>query len=166
MSSSNCCFLTHIQVSQKTSKVVWYSHIFKNFPVCCDLQSQRKYQEVIWAGHIHCFQSPAFIDLAVLGSDVCAFKCDVTSFILRRGCSWWTHLATSTHFQFSISSRLSSAGCQRKWLMLSTATSLWAKQKPIEGAEMQRDQVVGSSICLDGTAVEYVEACERQVLCE
>lgn len=48
--------------------------------------------------------------------------------------------------------------------MLFTATS-WTKQKPIEGAEMQMDQVVGSIICLDGTAVEYVGACERQVLC-
>lgn len=27
------------------------------------------------------------------------------------------------------------------------------------------DQVVGSSSCLNGTAVEYMEACERQVLC-
>ena len=32
MSSYNCCFLTHIQVSQETGKVVWYSHLFKNFP--------------------------------------------------------------------------------------------------------------------------------------
>ena len=32
MSISNCCFLTYIQVSQETNKVVWYSHIFKNFP--------------------------------------------------------------------------------------------------------------------------------------
>ena len=31
MSSSNCFFLTWIQVSQETSKVIWYSHIFKNF---------------------------------------------------------------------------------------------------------------------------------------
>ena len=29
---SDCCFLTHIQVSQETSKVVWYSHFFKTFP--------------------------------------------------------------------------------------------------------------------------------------
>ena len=28
----NCCFLTHIQVSQEIGKVVWYSHIFKSFP--------------------------------------------------------------------------------------------------------------------------------------
>src|SRR5574341_1468139 len=32
MSSSNCCFLTCIQVSQKAHQVVWYSHLFQNFP--------------------------------------------------------------------------------------------------------------------------------------
>ena len=32
MSSTNCCFLTCIQISQETGKVVWYSHLFKNFP--------------------------------------------------------------------------------------------------------------------------------------
>ena len=29
---SNCYFLTCIQVSQETGKMVWYSHLFKNFP--------------------------------------------------------------------------------------------------------------------------------------
>ena len=32
MSSSNCCFLTCIQVAQEADKVVWYYHLFKNFP--------------------------------------------------------------------------------------------------------------------------------------
>ena len=32
MSSSNSCFLTCIQVSQEAGKVVWYYHLFKNFP--------------------------------------------------------------------------------------------------------------------------------------
>ena len=32
MSSSNCCFLACVQISQEASKVVWYSHLFKNFP--------------------------------------------------------------------------------------------------------------------------------------
>ena len=31
MSSSNCCFLTCIQISQEAGQVVWYSHFFKNF---------------------------------------------------------------------------------------------------------------------------------------
>ena len=32
MSSSNCCFLTCIQFSQEAGEVIWYSHLFKNFP--------------------------------------------------------------------------------------------------------------------------------------
>ena len=32
MSSSNCCFLTCIQVSQEVGQMVWYSHLFQNFP--------------------------------------------------------------------------------------------------------------------------------------
>ena len=30
MSSSNCCFLTCIQISQEAGKVVWYCHLFQN----------------------------------------------------------------------------------------------------------------------------------------
>ena len=32
MSSSNCCFLTCIQISQEAVQVDWYSHLLKNFP--------------------------------------------------------------------------------------------------------------------------------------
>ena len=32
MSTSNCCFLTCIQVSQEAGQVVWYSHLLKNSP--------------------------------------------------------------------------------------------------------------------------------------
>ena len=32
MFSSNCCFLTCIQTSQEAGQVVWYSHLFQNFP--------------------------------------------------------------------------------------------------------------------------------------
>ena len=31
MSSSNCCFLTCIQISLEAGQVVWYSHLLKNF---------------------------------------------------------------------------------------------------------------------------------------
>ena len=34
MSDCNCCFLTHIQISQEAGQVVWYSHLFKNFSIC------------------------------------------------------------------------------------------------------------------------------------
>ena len=32
MSSSNCCFLTCIQISQEAGQVFWYSHLLRNFP--------------------------------------------------------------------------------------------------------------------------------------
>ena len=32
MSSSNCCFLICIQISQDPGQTVWYSHLFQNFP--------------------------------------------------------------------------------------------------------------------------------------
>ena len=32
MSGSNCCFLTCKQISQEAGKVVWCSHLLKNFP--------------------------------------------------------------------------------------------------------------------------------------
>ena len=32
LSNSNCCFLTCIQVFQEAGQVVWYSHLFQNFP--------------------------------------------------------------------------------------------------------------------------------------
>ena len=34
MSSSNCCFLTRIQISQEAGQVVWYFHLLNNFPQC------------------------------------------------------------------------------------------------------------------------------------
>ena len=32
MSSSNCCFLTCIQISQEAGQALWYAHLFQNFP--------------------------------------------------------------------------------------------------------------------------------------
>ena len=32
ISLSSCCFLTCIQISQGVGQVVWYSHLFQNFP--------------------------------------------------------------------------------------------------------------------------------------
>ena len=31
MPSSNCCYLTCVQISQEAGQVVWYSHLLKNF---------------------------------------------------------------------------------------------------------------------------------------
>ena len=42
MFSYSCCFLTCIQVSHKVGKVIWFSHLLKNFSqFYCDPRSQR-----------------------------------------------------------------------------------------------------------------------------
>ena len=38
MSSSNCCFLTCIQVSQEAGQVVWYSHLSEFSSLLCSTQ--------------------------------------------------------------------------------------------------------------------------------
>ena len=42
MSSSNYCFLTCIQVSQEAGQVVWYSHLFQNFPQFIVIHTDQK----------------------------------------------------------------------------------------------------------------------------
>ena len=42
MSSSNCCFLTCIQISQEGGQVVWYSCLLEFSTDYCDPQSQRQ----------------------------------------------------------------------------------------------------------------------------
>ena len=38
---SNSCFFTYKQASQEAGKIVWYPHLLKNFPVCCNPHSQK-----------------------------------------------------------------------------------------------------------------------------
>ena len=41
-----CCFFIRIQVSQETGKVVWYSHLFKNFPQFVVIQTVKGFSVV------------------------------------------------------------------------------------------------------------------------
>ena len=57
MSSSNCCFLTCIQISQETGQVVWYSHLLKNFPQFAVIHKVKSFStvnkaEVLYAEYI------------------------------------------------------------------------------------------------------------------
>ena len=78
MSSSNCCFLPCIQVSQEAGQVVWYSHIFQNFPQFIVIHTVKGFgivnkAEIDIFMELSCF----FNDLADVGnliSDFCAFS--------------------------------------------------------------------------------------------
>ena len=60
ISSSNCCFLTCIQVSQEAGKVVWYSHLFNNFPQFIVIHTVRGFSVVNEAEVDGFFELPCF----------------------------------------------------------------------------------------------------------
>ena len=78
MSSSNCCFLTGIQISQEAGQVVWYSHLFQNFPQLIVIHTVKVFgiinkAEIDVFLELSCF----FHDLADVGnliSGSCAFS--------------------------------------------------------------------------------------------
>ena len=77
MSSSNCCFLTCIQISQEAGQVVWYSHLSQNFPVYCYPHSQGfgivNKAEIDVFLELSCFfHDPADVGNLICGS--CAFS--------------------------------------------------------------------------------------------
>ena len=45
MSSSNCC-LTFMQISQEAVRVVWFSHLLKNFPHFVVIHTVKDFGEV------------------------------------------------------------------------------------------------------------------------
>ena len=74
MSGSNCCFLTCIQISQETGKVVWYFHLFQNFPQFVVIHTVKSFSIVNEAEvdvflELSCFfDDPADIGNLIFGS--------------------------------------------------------------------------------------------------
>ena len=71
MSSFNCCFLTCIQVSQETDQVVWYSHLFQNFPQFIVIHTVKGFGIVLmlFLGKLLLFHSVYACSVAKLCSD-------------------------------------------------------------------------------------------------
>ena len=69
MSSSNCCFLTCIQVSQEAGQVVWYSHLLQNFPQLIVIHTVEVFG-IVNKEEIAVFLEPSciFYDLADVGN--------------------------------------------------------------------------------------------------
>ena len=80
MSSSNCCFLTCIQVSKEAGQVVWYSHLFQNFPQFIVIHTDNGFGVVnkaeidvflellLFHTHISVYDDPADIGNLISGS--------------------------------------------------------------------------------------------------
>ena len=78
MSSSNCCFLTFIQISQEAGQVVWYSHLLQNFPQFIVIHTVKGFgiinkAEIDVFLEFSCFfDDPAYVGNLISGS--CAFS--------------------------------------------------------------------------------------------
>ena len=106
MSSSNCCFLTCIQVSQEAGQVVWYSHLLQNFPQFIVIQTVKGFGIVNKAEidvflEFSCFfDDPADVGNLISGSSVfskpslniCKFTFNV---LLKPGLENFEHYFTS-----------------------------------------------------------------------
>ena len=92
MSSSNCCFLTCIQVSQEAGQVVWYAHLFQNFPQFI----------VIWASSEHELQQQNCASFCTKAPEL-AIPADKEETALPFTTSpWKSHSVSSYSFLFSI----------------------------------------------------------------
>ena len=63
MSSSNCCFLICIQISQEAGQVVWYSHLFQNFPQFIVIHTVKGF------GIVHKAEIDVFLELSCFCDD-------------------------------------------------------------------------------------------------
>ena len=63
MASSTCCFLTCIQISQEAGQVVWYSHLFQNFPQFAVIQTAKAF------GIINKAEVDVFLELSCFFDD-------------------------------------------------------------------------------------------------
>ena len=83
MSGSNCCFLTCIQVSQEAGKVVWYSHLFKNFPQFVVIHTVKGFSVVneaevaVFLESLCFFYDPVNVDKLISGSSAFS-KCNLS----------------------------------------------------------------------------------------
>ena len=110
MSISNCCFLTCIQISQEASQVVWYSHLFKNFPQLVLIHTVKSFGIVnkaeidVFLEFSCIFYDPADVDLLIcflcmaqITTEVCMYVCvwgrDPCLHVLHclHGLSWLMH---------------------------------------------------------------------------
>ena len=127
MSSFNCCFLTCIQVSHEVGKVVWYSHLFKNFPQSVVIHTVKDFSVVNKAEvgtflELSCsFDDPTDVGNLISYSSVFSKSClNIRKFmahvLLKCGLENFEHYFTSMWDE---------CNCAVVWAQLHSLTILW-----------------------------------------
>ena len=104
MSSSNCCFLTCMHISQEAGQVIWYSHLFQNFPQFVVVHTVKGFGIVNRAEidvflELSCFLDPMDVGNLISGSS--AFS--------KSSLNIWKSMV---HIQLSLAWRIQALLCQ------------------------------------------------------
>ena len=91
MSSSNCCFLTCIQVSQEAGQVVWYSHLFQNFPQFIVIHTVKGFGIVNKAEIDDFLELYWFFYVPTDAGNMISGSSDFSKTSLTSGISWFTY---------------------------------------------------------------------------
>ena len=81
MSSSNYCFLTCIQISQEAGRVVWYSHLLKNFPQFVVIHTVKGFsiinevEDVFFWNSLAFYMIQLFMSISTCNQDVLDWIC-------------------------------------------------------------------------------------------
>ena len=86
MSSSNCCFLTCIQISQEAGQVVWYSHLFWNLPQFIVIHTVKGF------GIVNKAEIDVFLELS------CFFSAAVQCCLSAKSRTWPSDFTFTFHF--------------------------------------------------------------------
>ena len=117
MSSSNCCFLTCIQISQEAGKVVWYSHLFKNSPQFVVVHTVRGFGIVNKAELDVFLELPCFfcepVDVGNLTSGSSAFS--KSSFYIWNFSVYILLKPSLKNFENNLASMLNECNCTVIW---------------------------------------------------
>ena len=82
MSSSNCCFLTCIQVFQEAGQVIWHSHLFQNCPQFIVIHTVKGF------GIVNKSEIDVFLELSCFFD--CCCRCSATKSCPRDFATLWT----------------------------------------------------------------------------
>ena len=167
MFSSNCCYLTCIQISRRRVRSVWYSHLLKNFPQFVVIHTVKGFGVVIKAEvdgflELSCFlDDPADVGNLFSGSSafsessvsICKFTVHV---LLKSGLENFEHYFASVWDECSCAIFWSFLGIAFLWENFGRTLSVFVVQRASRMA-----QQVKNSLALQETQETQVWSLDR-----